>query len=89
MEANQQKCATAKLGPYLSLKDVDFWRSPSHIGAIRVDRTGMRFAFARTSAQPLAWQVGENVFVTGITSLECSLGATIVCLVLWELNLGG
>ena len=46
----------------------------------------MGFALTRAPAQPLAWQVGENVVVTRITTLDRSWGATIVRLVLGELS---
>jgi len=77
------------LGPNLCLKDIDFGRSPSHISTIRVDRTGMRFPLARAPAQPLAWQVRQNVFVAGVTTLERRLGETIVRLVLEGLRFSG
>ena len=57
---------------YLGLKDINFGRSPSHISAIRVNGTGMRFALTGAPAQPLAWQVGQDVVVTRITTLERS-----------------
>lgn len=47
----------------------------------------MRFALTSTPAQPLAWQVGQNTVVARITTLERSLGDTIVRLVLEELTL--
>ena len=85
-DASVKVCYTSTLGPNLGLKDIDFGRSPSHVGAIRVNGTRMRFSLTRAPAQPLAWQVGQNAAVTGITTLECSLGDTIVGLVLEELK---
>jgi len=77
---------TNTIVPYLSLKDVDFGRSPSNVGAIRVDRTRMRFSRTCASAQPLARQVGQNVIVAWITPLERSLRTTIMRLVLGRVN---
>lgn len=72
----------AIVGRYLSLEDIDFGRSPSHVSAIRVDRTWMGFALARAPAQLLTWQVRQNTAVTGITAFEGSLGNTVMGLVL-------
>jgi hypothetical protein len=67
---------------YLGLEDIDFGSSPSHVGAIRVDRTWMGFALTGAPAQPLARQVRQNTAVAGITALERSLRGTVTGLVL-------
>ena len=73
---------TATEGLYLGLEDIDFGRGPSHVGTVRVDRTWMRFTLTRAPAQPLARQVGQNIVVTGITTLERSFGEAIMRLIL-------
>lgn len=80
------------LGLNLGFKDVDLGSGPSHVGTIRVDGTWMRFALASAPTQPLTRQVGQNATVTGITTLECSWRATVVCLILggdWSSAGGG
>lgn len=77
---------TTTIVPHLSLEDVDFGRSPSNIGAVRVDRTWMRFSRTRAPAQPLARQVGQNVIVARITPLERSLRTAIMRLVLGRVS---
>ena len=74
------------LGPNLGFEEIDFGCSPSHVGTIRVDGAWMRFPLARAPAQPLAWQVGQNIVVAGVTTLERSLGDTVVRLVLERLR---
>ena len=70
----------------LSLKEIDFGRSPSHVGTIGVHRTRMWFSLTCAPTQPLAWQEGQNAIVKGLATLERSWGATIVGLVLEELR---
>ena len=70
------------VGRYLGLEDIDFGGSPSHVGAIGVDRTWMGFTLTGAPAQPLARQVRQNTAIAGIAALERGLGGTVAGLIL-------